>query len=88
MMEPQIERPIPTPAGFVVTTDSKIRSPILRSDARPRVAYRDEQALRRAQFRADHQFASVVIGAGHGLYRVHDQIEHDLLQLNSISLNQ
>jgi hypothetical protein len=61
---------------------------ILRSDARPLVAYRDEQALRRAQFRADHQFASVVIGAGHGLYRVHDQIQHDLLQLNSISLNQ
>ena len=57
---------------------------ILLNDA----AYRDEQALRRAQFRADHQFASVVIGAGHGLYRVHDQIQQDLLQSNSISPNQ
>jgi hypothetical protein len=58
--------------------DKGLENP-LSSDARPPVAYRDEQALRRARFRADHQFASVVIGAGHGLYRVHDEIQHDLL---------
>jgi hypothetical protein len=71
MMERHIERPIPTPAGFVVTKDSKMRS---RSSAATSGAYRDEQALRRARFRADHRFASVVTGVGHGLYRVHDQI--------------
>src|ERR1700724_1722496 len=60
---------------------------ILGGDAGPRVAYRDEQPLRRARFGADHQLARVLIDAGHGLDRVHDQIQHDLLQLNSISVN-
>jgi len=57
---------------------------ILRSDAASRVAYRDEQALRRARFGADHQFPHFIIDGDHGLDRVEDQIQHDLLQLHSI----
>ena len=54
MMERQIEKPIPTPAGIVATKALDNPLAILRSDAKPRAAYRDEQALRRAQFRPDN----------------------------------
>ena len=60
---------------------------ILRGDTRSRIADGHDQTLPRARFCADQQFPRFIIGADHGLDRVEDQIQQDLLQLNSISAN-
>src|SRR6185436_12672283 len=59
---------------------------ILGGDTGPRVSNRNEQPLR-ARCGADGKLARALIEASHGLDRVHDQIQHDLLQLNPISVN-
>src|ERR1700730_12732867 len=74
-------------AGFGGIEGPENSLAILPGDAGSRVAHSDEQAVRRARFGANHQFPRFIIDAGHGLDRVENEIQHDLLQLNSISAN-
>src|SRR5262249_38315373 len=48
-------------------------------DSGPRVAYPNEQAFRGARFGADRELPFFLFDPRHGLDRIHDQIQHDLL---------
>src|ERR1700730_4031228 len=74
-------------AGLCGVEGPKNPLAILHGDARSRVAHPDEQALRWAAFVAHHQRPRSISDTGHGLDRVEDEIQHDLLQLNSVSAN-
>src|SRR5881628_423024 len=56
----------------------------LRVQSRPRVARGDEHALRSIQTRANHELSWGVTGAAHSFDRVDDQVEKNLLQLDSV----
>jgi hypothetical protein len=58
---------------------------LVRVNSRPRIAHGDE-AIRLPLLGADHQL-SWPIDRAHCLDRVQDQIQDDLLQLNTIPLN-
>ena len=60
---------------------------MLRIDARPRVAHRDEDAICPALLGADQQLTRPLVDRAHCFGRVQDQVQEDLLQLNTIPLN-
>ena len=61
---------------------------MLQCDAWTRVANRDEHAERRTRFGADDHASQFSVDAGHGFDRIEAQIQHHLLQLNSICANE
>ena len=85
MIERQIDKPIPMPPAFVVKKGSKTCSAIAGSSPGPGVFYRDEHAGRRFATCFDPEEARPIGDEAHGFHRVHDQIEHNLLQLNLVA---
>jgi hypothetical protein len=82
MMDRQIDSPIPMPLDFVVLKASKTRS-----NTRPRIAHCHEDAICLALLRADRQFSWPLLNRAHCFDRIQDQVQDDLLQLNTIPLN-
>src|SRR5205807_6740245 len=58
------------------------------SQPRTRIPHRDEHAARPGPTGADQQFSRPLADAAHRLDGVDDQVKNDLLQLNSVSLNE
>ena len=60
---------------------------MFRINARPRIAHRNEDAICPALLGADQQLTRSLVDRAHCFDRVQDQVQNDLLQLNTISLN-
>src|SRR5208282_2361916 len=60
---------------------------MVRINARPRIAHRDEDAICPASPGADQQLTRPLVDRAHCFGRVQDQVQDDLLQLNTISLD-
>jgi hypothetical protein len=80
-MERHIEIAIPAPAGFV-TKYSKIRSRSSAARSGPDPPTGTNKASSGLDS-APTKVPELVVGTGHSLYRVQDQIRHDVLQLHS-----
>jgi len=80
-------QPHPHPAGFRGVESLENALEIFRTNPRPRVAYRHEDFLCLILFRADQQLSCSRLNRAHCLNRVQDQVQDDLLQLNTIALN-
>ena len=60
---------------------------MFRINAGPRIAHRDENAMCPPLLAADQQVTRALVDRGHCFGRVQDQVQNDLLQLNTISLD-
>ena len=60
---------------------------VLRINARPGIAHRDADAICPALLGADRQLSCPCLDRAHCLDRIQDQVQDDLLQLNTIALN-
>src|SRR5258708_30229939 len=60
---------------------------MFRINARPRIAHCHENATGLVLLGADQQLAWPRLDRAHGFYRLQDQLQDDLLQLNAIPLN-
>ena len=60
---------------------------ILRIDARPGIAHCHENAFRLGSIGADRQLSCLSVNSVHCLDRVEDQVQQDLLQLDTVPPN-
>ena len=60
---------------------------MFRTNARPGIAHRDEDAICPALLGADQQLSHSLVDRAHCFDRVQDQVQDDLLQLNTITLD-
>src|ERR1700730_19098748 len=84
---PADRQPHSQSAGFRSVEGLKNAVEMLRINARSRVAHCHEDAIFVRSLRADRQFSWPFLNRSHCFDRIQDQVQDDLLQLNTIPLN-
>ena len=84
---PANRQPHPHSAGLGSVECLENALDMVRVNAWPRIAHLDEDAMCRALPGADRQLTRPFLDRAHGFGRVEDQVQDDLLQLNTIPLN-
>ena len=87
MIERQIDNPMPMPPGLVVKNASNIRAACSGIDTRPGILDFQHHGVGSIRARCDHRGARKVLHGRHGLNRVDDQVDDDLLKLDPVSLD-
>jgi hypothetical protein len=77
----------PHAPGFRAVERLKNSGHDLRGKTDPRVFNRYLDLVRVNVTSGDHQFARVLIYSAHGFHSIHDQVQHDLLQLHPVAEN-
>jgi hypothetical protein len=84
---PTNRQPHPHPAGLRGVESLENALDMLRIDAQPGIANRNEDAIFLGLLGADQQLSRPRLDRAHCFDRIQDQVERDLLQLNTIPLN-
>src|SRR6476619_4806673 len=77
-------QPHPYSAGFRGVESFEDAVEMFRINTRPRIAHCYEDAICLGLFGADRQLAWPLLNRSHCFDRIHDQVQDDLLQLNTI----
>ena len=84
---PANRQPHPYSAGFRGVESLENALEMFRINARPRIAHCHEDAICLALLRADRQLSWPLLNRPHCFDRIQNQVQDDLLQLNTIPLN-
>src|SRR5712691_3633351 len=84
---PADRQPHPNSAGLRGVESLENALEMFRTNARPGIAHCHENATGLGLLGADQQLSWPRLDRAHGFDRVQDQVQHDLLQLNTISLD-
>ena len=84
---PADRQPHPHSAGFRGVESLENALEMFRINTRPRIAHCHEDAICPGLLGADRQLSWPLLNRSHCFDRIHDQVQDDLLQLNTIPLN-
>ena len=84
---PADRQPHPYSAGFRGVESLEDALEMVRINTRPSIADRHEDAISLGLLRVDRQFSWPLLNRSHCFDRIHNQVQNDLLQLNTIPLN-